>query len=379
VSFRLMLFLMIFPWIFFVDYILGNKHKVYWKFRLMMAIFFILCVLGMSSRGFLSTDISFIAYLQMFSWLGIGYFSWIFCFTFFVLIFDIFYFIYRKIRKIKEKRKYYKYTYQVISFLALIPFLISFYMALYPGIRKETLFFENLPSSFDGLKIAMISDLHVHQKGWVDQNFVERMLLKLSKEDFDIFTMVGDNIEGRVEDFKQEVESFKKILPPLGKYVVSGNHDSSKSSESWIEFYEDLGFEVLHNRFIALEKNNEKIYIAGVPDAGMRRKVFGPQVEISKTLENLQKEWIILLCHQPREEYVKEASENNVDLMLTGHTHGGQFFPWSYFIYLFQKYAKGFYAIENMTLFVSHGVGFWSVPQRLGSAGEIVILELKSK
>ncbi|MCI5212214.1 MAG: metallophosphoesterase [Candidatus Electrothrix sp. ATG2] len=155
-----------------------------------------------------------------------------------------------------------------------------------------------------------------------------------------------------------------------GAFFVTGNHEYYSGVEKWLPEIEQLGITVLNNTRTVIAHGNEKIILAGVTDyqAGQFGKEHTPDYE--KTLGGIAAtSKVILLAHQPRA--VEEAAPYGVDLVLSGHMHGGQIWPFRYLTPLQQPYLKGFYRQKNTLLYVNQGTGYWGPPMRVGTYKEI--------
>jgi predicted MPP superfamily phosphohydrolase len=187
----------------------------------------------------------------------------------------------------------------------------------------------------------------------------------------DLVVITGDLADGSVGFLFDEITPLKSINAPKGIYFVTGNHEYYSGVEQWIKAIKDLGIIVLENRNIKIiGKNEENIALIGVNDHEGGR--FGKQnaPDFKKAFKGVGKRDVkILLTHQPRD--IEEASKYNVDLMLSGHTHGGQIWPFGYIVELQQKYLKGYYKYNNTHLYVNQGTGCWGPPMRLESENEI--------
>ena len=191
----------------------------------------------------------------------------------------------------------------------------------------------------------------------------------------DLIVITGDLVDGSTDKLLGEISSIKDLKAEMGVYFVTGNHEYYSGVLKWAYEIEKLGIKVLNNETVKINRGNDFIYLSGVTDHEAKR--FGKEhaADFKKTFSGLQEgKKKILLAHQPIA--VKEASEYGVDLVLSGHTHGGQIWPFNYLVYLQQPYLKGLYKFNNTKLYVTQGTGCWGPPMRLGSFNEITEIVL---
>lgn len=248
---------------------------------------------------------------------------------------------------------------------------------------------EKIPESFDGIKIAHISDLH-------NKNWKGKLSILLMNEKPDYIFLTGDMIDSRKTDVEVTLDFLEKIKDLAPIYYVNGNHEGrlyingnfkdnkDKYSELKNEM-EKLGVTVLENKSVDLKINNESIHLIGLNDPIFKWKFMKPELDyLSKNLSPLTDEdsFQILLAHRP--DYFEFYSEKNLDLIFSGHAHGGQFrFPFIGGIAapgqgFFPKYTKGLYEMKNSKMIVSPGLGNSIIPIRFNNNPELYIITLKS-
>ncbi len=242
-------------------------------------------------------------------------------------------------------------------------------------VKTFNVFLAGLPESFKGFNIVQISDLHLGQM--MTGPMLEKIVAKVNTLNPDIVAITGDLADGSTGRLLQEAYPLKDLNAAEGIYFVTGNHEYYNGVEEWILAIENMGIKVLNNENIKIKKGKEYIYLAGVTDhEGVR---FGRRhaADFKKAFSGIEnKDKKILLAHQP--VAVTKASEFHADLVLAGHTHGGQIWPFNYFVYLQQPYLKGFYEYQGTKLYVNQGTGCWGPPMRLGSQNEITQLILET-
>ncbi len=225
-----------------------------------------------------------------------------------------------------------------------------------------------LPEVFKGFKIVQISDLHVGQL--MTKTQLEKVVQQTNRLEPDLIAITGDLTDGSIKKLLNETKPIKDLEARYGVYFVTGNHEYYSGVQSWVPAIENMGIQVLANESVKIQKDGQKFYLIGVNDHEAKRFDENHKSDFEQAFsgldDNLKK---ILLAHQPL--LVKDAAKYNVDLVLAGHTHGGQIWPFNYLVYLQQPFLKGFYEYKNTKLYVNQGTGCWGPPMRLGSENEI--------
>ncbi len=240
-------------------------------------------------------------------------------------------------------------------------------------VKKYNVLLKNLPETFKGFKIVQISDLHIGQM--MSGKTLKLIVDQVNNLKPDLIAITGDIADGSVAKLLQEVKPLKKLKAPKGIYFVTGNHEYYSGVEEWTLAIKKMGITVLNNENIKIKRGSDYFYLAGVTDHEGKR--FGKRhaADFKKALFGLKSDKKkILLAHQPIA--VQKASNFGTDLVLAGHTHGGQIWPFNYFVYLQQPYLKGFYEYQGTRLYVNQGTGCWGPPIRLGSHNEITQITL---
>ena len=235
-------------------------------------------------------------------------------------------------------------------------------------VKRYKVLLKGLPKVFKGFNIVQISDLHLGQM--MKGSTLEQIVDQVNSLKPDIVAITGDLADGSAVKLLQEASSLKKLKAAKGVFFVTGNHEYYNGVEEWTSVIEKMGIQILNNQNIKIKKQDDYFYLAGVTDHEGKR--FGKEhaADFSKALSGLENnETKILLAHQPIA--VKKASKYGTDLVLAGHTHGGQIWPFNYLVYLQQPYLKGFYDYNGTKLYVNQGTGCWGPPLRLGSENEI--------
>ncbi len=249
--------------------------------------------------------------------------------------------------------------------------------SLTPRVRETVIPVKNLPADLDGFRIVQISDTHVSDL--VTRAWVRDVVEKINSLTPDIVVHTGDFADEVVASTRDTVAPLADISSKFGRYFVTGNHEYAMMSgrvEDWLDELEKLGFVVLMNEHVIIQQNKGRILLGGVADprAGDTRPehLSDPFAAMAGARPS---DYKILLAHQPASVY--KASEAGFDLQLSGHTHGGQFFPLQYIAALALPYVSGLYNHENMQIFVNQGTGHFGPPIRFGVPAEISLLTLK--
>ena len=217
-------------------------------------------------------------------------------------------------------------------------------------------------------RIVQISDMHIG--GLIDKEFVHRSVEIINTQKADLVVITGDLIDTPIARVSKAVDELQHIKSKYGTYYILGNHEYFHGLEPTIDYIKSLGIKILNNS----SERIDKFYICGVNDIfGFRYGAFEP--DIDKTMKDLDaKTPTLLLAHQPR--FLKYLGEHKPSLVLSGHTHGGQIWPFGYLVSIVQPFLKGLHKIgENRHIYVNSGIGFWGPKMRLGSQAEITVIE----
>ncbi len=258
-------------------------------------------------------------------------------------------------------------------------------------IKRVSLKLPNLPSSFDGIKIAQVSD--IHSGSFFNKTAVKGGVEMVMKEKPNLIFFTGDLVNNEAEEVKEYIDVFNKLRAPLGVYSVTGNHDygdyknwASKEAKEQnfkdlIEAHRLLGFDLLMNEHRYIEQGGERLAILGIENWGAGR--FAKYGKLDLAHAGTEAPVKILLSHDPSHwDAQVRPNYKDIDLMFSGHTHGFQFgveigdFKWSPSQYAYKQWA-GLYQQDNQNLYVNRGFGYLGYPGRVGMPPELTILELK--
>lgn len=225
-----------------------------------------------------------------------------------------------------------------------------------------------------GFKIVQISDVHIGPT--IKEKFLQRVVKRINQESPDAVVITGDLVDGPASTLKQHLKPLASIQAKYGTFYVTGNHEYYSGVLSWLPEIQNLGVKILLNQNQILTVGKAKLLMAGVTDLTAGRMNKSHQTDPKRAMiggENC--DYKILLAHQPNSIY--EANEAGFQLQISGHTHGGQFFPGNILIYFAQKFVSGLHQYKNSLIYVSRGTGYWGPPFRLGAPSEISILKLE--
>ena len=257
----------------------------------------------------------------------------------------------------------------VPSLAALATIIGLFFARRNPPVIQVDVPLTNLPLALHGFLIAQISDIHVGPT--IKRPYVEAIVRAVNALHPDMVAITGDLVDGRVTDLGPHVAPIAELSARHGTYYVTGNHEFYSGVQEWVDELERLGVHVLSNRHVVLNHDGAQATIAGVSDYSTQSPQSDPHAALAGAPTHSVK---ILLAHQPRS--AAEASKAGFDLQLSGHTHGGQFWPWNHFVRLQQPFTAGLHRQKDLWIYVNRGTGYWGPPKRLGVTSEITLIRL---
>lgn len=253
------------------------------------------------------------------------------------------------------------------------------------GVVRVDVPIEGLSQLLQGFTIAQVSDLHVGPT--IRQAYMQRMVAAVNALKADAIAITGDMVDGSVKDLAPHMAPLRGLSARHGVYVATGNHEYYAGALPWIAHLESLGLRVLINEHVVLrvgvgagqtdeEDGARSVVLAGVTDFDAIHFVPEHRTDPFKAIEGAPSHAgvRVLLAHQPRS--AKEAEEAGFDLQLSGHTHGGQIWPWGHLVVLQQPFTAGLHRLRTMWVYVSRGTGYWGPPTRLGAPSEITLVRL---
>jgi predicted MPP superfamily phosphohydrolase len=231
-----------------------------------------------------------------------------------------------------------------------------------------------LPDALHGFTIAQISDIHVGPT--IKRGYLDAIVNAVNALGADLIAVTGDLVDGSVSRLAPHTAPLAKLTARHGAYFVTGNHEYYSNAHAWIAEVRPLGLTVLMNEHVVLTHRGAALLVAGVTDYSAHHFDQSHRSDPLAALAGAPRHVAVklLLAHQPRS--AEAAADAGFDLQLSGHTHGGQFFPWNLFVPLQQPYTSGLNRLRNLWIYTSRGTGYWGPPKRFGAPSEITRLRL---
>jgi uncharacterized protein len=250
-------------------------------------------------------------------------------------------------------------------------------LAANPIVRRVPVTLPRLDPALDGLRIATFSDAHL--SSMFRRGRVEEIVAMVNEQRPDVVAVVGDLVDAPVEELRSDVAPLADLVSGQGVYFVTGNHEYfTDDTDAWMRHLPTLGVRVLRNERVAIRRGTASLDLAGIDDRiADESGVPGHGADLDAALDGRDDATpVVLLSHQP--VVVEQARAAGVDLQLSGHTHGGQLWPFDYAIRLDQPAVQGLSRVGDTQLFVTSGAGFWGPPMRIGARPEVAVIELRS-
>lgn len=230
-----------------------------------------------------------------------------------------------------------------------------------------------LPFTMNGTRIVQITDLHFG--GSIGPEYLDRVIRETNALKPDVIVITGDLVDGRVEEQARHLARLSELTARHGVYFVTGNHEYYYGAAAWVDAITALGIRVLRNERVSIGTPEASFDLAGVDDWSAARYGIGHGQDLTRALSGRDPiRELVLLAHQPRT--VHEAASLGVGLQLSGHTHGGQIFPFKFVMYLEQPFVDGLHRLRDTFIYVSPGTGYWGPAMRVGAPPEIAELTL---
>jgi len=230
-----------------------------------------------------------------------------------------------------------------------------------------------LPAAMSGTRLVQLTDMHVGPT--LRRDFVQRVVDQTNALRPDVIAITGDLVDGSVDQLRDQVAPLASLRARYGVYFVTGNHEYYSGANEWIEHLTSMGIRVLRNERVRIGDATASFDLAGVDDWSSAGHGEGHGHDMNAAMRGAdpQRE-VVLLAHQPRSVWA--AAKHKVGLQLSGHTHGGQIFPWMFFVLVQQPFVVGLHRVADTWIYVSRGTGFWGPPVRVGAPPEITLVEL---
>ncbi len=262
-----------------------------------------------------------------------------------------------------------------VPVLALGVTLVGFFNARrLARVVKVEVPIAGLPAGLHGYSIAQISDIHVGAT--IKRGYIEGIVDRVNGLQADAIAITGDLVDGSVARLRPHTAPLAGLKARDGVFVVTGNHEYYSGADAWIAELRRLGLTVLLNEHVVRERGGDAVMIAGVTDytAHLFNPAHRSDPEAAGKGAPPNVKVKVLLAHQPRT--APAAAAAGFDLQLSGHTHGGQFFPWNLFVPLQQPFVAGLARLAGLWVYTSRGTGYWGPPKRFGAPSEITHLTL---
>jgi predicted MPP superfamily phosphohydrolase len=242
-----------------------------------------------------------------------------------------------------------------------------------PELTRVPVALGKLDPSLSGFRVAVVSDIHLGPlRG---RSHTERIVRMINEQQPDLVAIVGDLVDGTVDKLGDAAAPLRDLVSRHGSFFVTGNHEYYSGFEPWLAELERLGVNPLRNERVAIQRGSAAFDLAGVNDVAGRSFDDGP--DFARTLDGRDTTRpVVLLAHQP--VLVEDAAKYGVDLQLSGHTHGGQMFPFHAIVPAQQPVVAGLEKIDGTWVYVTRGAGFWGPPVRVGAPPEISVIELST-
>ncbi len=244
------------------------------------------------------------------------------------------------------------------------------------AVKRVEVPLARLPKALDGLTIAQLSDVHIGPS--LGSRFLKDVVRTVNELSPDLVAITGDLVDGSVEQLGGIVAELANLQSRHGTFFVTGNHEYYSGAQSWCDELTSLGIRVLRNECVAIEQNGHGFDLAGIDDEQAARFGNGHGADLPRAVlgRDTTRE-LVLLAHQPKA--VVDAQEHGVGLQLSGHTHGGQLWPFNWLVKLQQPVVAGLEMIGKTWVYVSCGTGYWGPPMRLGAPAEVTQIVLRSQ
>jgi predicted MPP superfamily phosphohydrolase len=241
-------------------------------------------------------------------------------------------------------------------------------------VRSVDVPIAGLPASLHGFTIAQISDVHIGPT--IKGRYLDAIVDAVNELDADMIAVTGDLVDGSVKQLSRHTQPLSRLSARHGAYFVTGNHEYYSGVRAWVSELRRLGLRVLMNEHVVLQHEGSTVVVAGVTDYSAHYFDPAQRSDPAAAIAGAPADSAVklLLAHQPRSAFA--AASAGYQLQLSGHTHGGQFFPWNFLVRLQQPFTAGLHRLGALWIYTSRGTGYWGPPKRLGAPSEITRLRL---
>jgi predicted MPP superfamily phosphohydrolase len=241
-----------------------------------------------------------------------------------------------------------------------------------PVVNDVEVALARLPPALSGLTIVQLTDIHVGP--WIDRGFVEELARRAQVLEPDLFAITGDLVDGSVASLGEAVAPLGRLRSRFGTFFVNGNHEYYSGLEEWNAALARMGIRVLRNERVEIGEPGASFDLVGVDDWSARRLGNGYDLDAALAGRDPNRA-AVLLAHQPGG--FEDAARRGIGLQISGHTHGGQMFPWTLLVHaVYHRYTAGLARFGDAAIYVSRGCGFWGPPVRVGAPPELVRIRL---
>ncbi|MFD3944154.1 metallophosphoesterase [Streptomyces sp. NPDC058579] len=240
-----------------------------------------------------------------------------------------------------------------------------------PSVKRVTVPLAKIPRALHGYRIAVVSDIHIGPI--LGRAHTQRIVETINSTQPDLIAVVGDLVDGTVENLGSAAEPLARLRARHGSFFVTGNHEYFSGADAWVDHVRELGLRPLRNKRLEIAAGFD---LAGVDDIAGESEGQGPDFAAALGDRDLAKA-AVLLAHQPI--VIDDAVRHGVDLQLSGHTHGGQLWPGNYLAELANPTVAGLERYGDTQLYVSRGAGAWGPPVRVGAPSDITVVQLASR
>jgi predicted MPP superfamily phosphohydrolase len=242
-----------------------------------------------------------------------------------------------------------------------------------PRLDRAQIPIAKLPRAMDGTRLAVVSDIHLGPL--TGPEHMRRIVSMINSTDPDVVCIVGDMVDGTVEELGAGAAALRDIRARQGAYFVTGNHEYYSGFQQWIDEVARLGVRPLRNERLEIATRGGVFDLAGVNDVGGADVGDGPDFERALGGRDTTRP-VVLMAHQP--VVAHDAARYGVDLQVSGHTHGGQMVPFNFLVQLEQPVVSGLGDVDGVPVYVTNGAGFWGPPVRVGAPPQVSLIVMRT-